>query len=77
MRNVGWRSEATPKTADRVIKCYTNDANAGKLSLYVNGTFVEETTVTDNIATFTATNFNSGDIVRVDGAASTDTFTFA
>lgn len=65
------------KTVDRVIKCYTNDANAGKLSLYVNGTFVEETTVTDNIATFTAYSFNSGDIVRVDGAASTDTFTFA
>jgi hypothetical protein len=29
------------KTTDRVIKCYTNDANNGKLSLYVNGTFVD------------------------------------
>lgn len=65
------------KTTDRAIKCYTNDANTGKLSLYVNGTFVEEVTVTDNIATFTAYNFNSGDVVRVDGAISSDTFTFA
>ena len=65
------------KTTDRVIKCYTNDANAGKLSLYVNSNFVEEVAVTDNIATFTAYNFSSGDVVRVDGAISTDTFTFA
>jgi hypothetical protein len=65
------------KTADRVIKCYTNDANNGKLSLYVNNTFVEEATVTDNIATFTAMTFNSGDIVRVVGLTASDTFTFA
>ena len=64
------------KTTDRIIKCYTNDANNGKLSLYVNGTFVEEVNVTDNIALFTAYNFSSGDIVRVDGAESSDTFTF-
>ena len=64
------------KMTDRVIKCYTNDANNGKLSLYVNNTFIEEATVTDNIATFTATNFSSGDVVRVEGADSNDTFTF-
>ena len=29
------------KMSDRVIKCYTNDANNGKLSLYVNNSFVE------------------------------------
>ena len=65
------------KTADRVIKCYTNDPDNGKLSLYVNSTFVEETTVTDNIATFTAANYSAGDVIRVDGADSTDTFTFS
>ena len=64
------------KKTDRVIKCYTNDANNGKLSLYVNNTFVEETTVTDNIATFTAYSFNAGDVVRVDGYETSDTFTF-
>ena len=65
------------KRTGRTIKCYTNDPNNGKLSLYVNNTFVEETTVTDNIATFTAYNFSSGDIVRVDGSGTSDTFTFA
>ena len=64
------------KTTDRVIKCYTNDANNGKLSLYVNGTFVEEANATDNIVLFTAYNFSSGDVVMVDGAESSDTFTF-
>ena len=64
------------KTTDRVIKCYTNDDNNGKLSLYVNNVFVEEVTVTDNIATFTSYNFSSGDVVRVQGASSNDTHTF-
>jgi len=62
------------KLTDRVIKCYTNDGS--ELSLYVNGVFVETVTVTDNIATFTARNFNPGDVVRVNGATSNDTFTF-
>ena len=62
------------KTIDRVIKCYTNDGNS--LSLYVNNRFVETVTVTDNIATFTATNFNPGDVIRVDGETTNDTFTF-
>ncbi len=63
------------KKADRVIKCYTNDGNS--LSLYVNNTFVETVSVTNNIATFTAMNFNSGDVVRVEAATTNDTFTFA
>ena len=62
------------KTVDRVIKCYTNDGN--ELSLYVNGNFVETVTVTDNIATFTATTFNSGDVVTVQGATTNDSLTF-
>ena len=62
------------KTTDRTIKCYTNDGNS--LSLYVNNSLVESVTVTNNIASFTARNFNSGDIVRVDGSNSSDTFTF-
>jgi beta-galactosidase len=62
------------KKTGRVIKCYTNDG--ASLSLYVNNTFIETVQVTDNIATFTSTSFNSGDVVRVDGATTTDSFTF-
>ena len=63
------------KTTDRVIKCYSNDGNS--LSLYVNDTFVETVTVSNNIASFTAYNFNPGDVVRVEGQLTNDTFTFA
>ena len=59
---------------DRTIKCYTNDGSS--LSLYVNDTFVETVTVTDNIATFTARTFSTGDVVRVQGATTNDTVTF-
>ena len=62
------------KLTNRVIKCYTNDGNS--LSLYVNDTFKETVTVTNNIATFTATDFNPGDVIRVNGATANDTFTF-
>jgi len=62
------------KMTQRVIKCYTNDGNS--LSLYVNNQFVETVSVTNHIATFTAANFNSGDIIRVNGATTNDTFTF-
>ena len=62
------------KTTSRVIKCYTNVS--GSLSLYVNNTFVETVNITNNIATFTARNFNSGDVVRVEGGSTNDTFTF-
>jgi hypothetical protein len=57
-------------------KIQTSDPNNGKLSLYVNNSFVEEVNVTDNIALFTAHTFNSGDVVRVDGGTTSDTFTF-
>ena len=63
------------KTNGRVIKCYSNDT--GSFKLYVNNTLVETVTATDNIVQFTAYNFNSGDVVRVDGSTTTDTFTFA
>ena len=62
------------KIVDRVIKCYTNDGSS--LSLYVNDTFVETVTVTDNIATFTARTFSTGDVVKVQGATTNDTVTF-
>ena len=63
------------KTVDRAIKCYTNDGTS--LSMYVNDILVETVSVTDNIAVFTATTFNSGDVVRVVGSMSNDTLTFA
>jgi len=63
------------RMTNRVIKCYTNAGSS--LDLYVNGTFVETTTVTNHIALFTSATYQSGDIIRVDGASSTsDTFTF-
>ena len=62
------------KLTNRVIKCYTNDGNS--LSLYVNNTFIETVSVTNNIATFTARNFSGGDVIRVSGATTNDTFTF-
>lgn len=63
------------KTTDRVIKCYTNDGN--ELSLYVNGNFVETVTVTDNIATFTANTYSSGDIIEVEGNSTNDVLVFS
>ena len=62
------------KRADRVIKCYTNDGNS--LTLFVNDEDIETKAVTNNIATFTARDFTPGDVVRVAGATSNDTFTF-
>jgi beta-galactosidase len=62
------------RMTDRVIKCYTNDGTT--LDLYVNGSFVESATVNDHIALFTSRSFSSGDVVRVDGVSSSDTFTF-
>ncbi len=66
------------KLTNRVIKCYTNDTtnNCNTLTLYVNNVATETVTVTDNIATFTARNFNSGDIIKVIGATTHDAFTF-
>ena len=62
------------KLTDRVIKCYTNDGST--LTLYVNNVARGTATVVDNIATFTARNFNPGDVIRVNGATANDTFTF-
>ena len=62
------------KMTDRVIKCYTNAGNSA--SLYVNNTLIETVTVTDHIAVFTARNFSSSDVVRVDVGTASDTFTF-
>jgi hypothetical protein len=42
----------------------------------VNNVLVETASVTDNIVTFTARNFSSGDVIRVEGNTSSDTFTF-
>jgi beta-galactosidase len=66
------------KLTDRVIKCYTNDTtnNCNTLTLYINNVATETVTVTDNIATFTARDFVAGDVIRVDGATTNDTFTF-
>ena len=62
------------KKTGRSIKCYTNDGSS--LSMYVNGTLVSNATVTDHIAVFAAYNFTVGDVVRVDAANTSDTFTF-
>ena len=62
------------KLTNRVIKCYTNDGSI--LTLFVNDVEIETATVENNIATFTATDFNPGDVIRVDGATTNDTFTF-
>ena len=62
------------KLTGRVIKCYTNDGST--LKLFVNNVEIETVTVVDNIATFTARNFNSGDVIRVNGATKHDAFTF-
>ena len=62
------------KTTDRTIKCYTNES--GTFTLYVNNTSVATATMSDNIVTFAAQNFNSGDVVRVAGTTTSDTFTF-
>lgn len=65
--------EYTKKT-DRVIKCYTNDGSSA--ALYVNNVLVDTASVTDNIVTFTARSFSAGDVIRVEGNTSSDTFTF-
>ena len=62
------------KLTSRVIKCYTNDGST--LKLFVNDVEIETVTVANNIATFSATDFNPGDVVRVNGASTNDTFTF-
>ena len=62
---------------DRSIKCYSNDGDT--FSLYVNDmtTPVETVTAANNIVTFTARGFSSGDVVKVVGNETNDSFTFA
>lgn len=62
------------KKTDRAIKCYSNDGTS--FSLYVNDTLIETVNASDNIVLFTARNFTSGDIIRVEGSTTNDTFTF-
>jgi hypothetical protein len=62
------------KTAERVIKCYTN--GTGTFTLSINGTPATTASPTDNILTFTAQNFTSGDVVTVSNGSITDSFTF-
>ncbi len=63
------------KKTDRTVKCYTNDGN---LSLYVNNTLIETAATTNNICTFTARNYNNGDLIRVNGSTtSNDSFNIA
>ena len=64
------------KMTDRVIKCYTNDENNGNATLSVNGTPVETKAVNDHIVEFTARNYSAGDTITVNGANTSDTFTF-
>jgi len=68
------------KLTGRVIKCYTNDGiitgDVSTLTLYVNNVAIETVTVVNNIATFAERNFNRGDVIRVVGDTSEDTFSF-
>lgn len=64
------------KTANRVLKCYTNDGNS--LSLYEgnSNTPIETVQIADHIAQFTARNFTAGVAYRVVSATASDTVTF-
>jgi beta-galactosidase len=59
---------------NRVIKCYTTEENT--LTMYVNGTQRGTASISNHMASFSATTFNSGDVVIVSGATTNDTFTF-
>ena len=62
------------KLNSRVIKCYTNDN--GPFKLYVNNVLKDTKSASDYIVLFDEQIFQPGDIIRVDGANSNDTFTF-
>lgn len=62
------------KSANRVIKCYTNDGNS--LSMTVNGSPADTAVVTDHIAEFAARTFSAGDIVTVTSTNASDTMEF-
>ena len=58
---------------NRVIKCYSNDGTTHKL--YVNNVLVETVSASNNIVTFTARNFNTNDVIKVEGESTYDSFT--
>lgn len=68
------------KNIDRVIKCYSNDGDTFKL--YVKGIndedeqLIETVTASNNIVLFTARTYNEGDIIRVEGETTSDSYTF-
>lgn len=62
------------KMSQRVIKCYTNDGNSAEL--FVNGVSKGTASITNHIVEFTADDYQSGDVIRVEGATTSDTFTF-
>ena len=69
------------KNIDRVIKCYSNDGDTFKL--YVKGVndeeeqLIETVTASNNIVLFTARTYNDGDIIRVEGETTNDSYTFS
>ena len=62
------------KRLDREIKCYGHDGNA--LTLYVDDTFVESASTTDNITVFQRRDYDAGKIIKVSGDTTYDTFSF-
>lgn len=63
------------RMTDRVIKCYSNDGTTFKL--YCDNVLIDTVyNVTDNIVTFSSHDFQQGNVIRVEGATTSDTFTF-
>jgi beta-galactosidase len=71
------------KTTGRSIKCYTNDYTDGTTPFYLTYTRNNVDTQlgpvyvsnNDNIVVFPETDFQSGDLITVEGGTTTDTFT--
>lgn len=59
---------------NRVIKCYTNDD--GPFNLYINNVLVDTKSASNHIVLFDTQDFDQGDVVRVVGDTTSDTFTF-
>ena len=63
------------KQQDKEIECLTHE-KAEKKDLDALSATVETKAATDNILTFTAHTFSSGDVVTVESGNISDTFTF-
>ena len=63
------------KVVNRVIKCYSNDGDS--FTMFVNDEEIETVTALNNIVSFTARTFTANDVIRVEGATTSDTFTIA